>query len=148
MIVLSIYDGVHGIKVLNKKTFCYKESIDECKYCFASWYFFEFYAFRQSSKQVKKYSDIAETALKDRSEITQEIASQKVRYQHWTFEYIWKSKPEKITPSVKWNMSVVYGTPKGSVYKICITEKFWLLIWWKSNNEHLMSISYWWTSVA
>lgn len=63
--------------MLNKKTFCYKESIDECKYCFASWYFFEFYAFRQSSKQVKKYSDIAETALKDRSEITQEIASTK-----------------------------------------------------------------------
>ena len=41
---------------------------------------------------------------------------------------MWKLKDEKITANIKWNiMSIVHGTPKGGVCKLCLTEKFWLL---------------------
>ena len=43
-------------------------------------------------------------------------------------KYMWKLKVEKITANIKWNiMSIVHGTPKGGVCKLCLTEKFWFL---------------------
>ena len=42
---------------------------------------------------------------------------------------MWKLEDEKITASTKWNIiSIVYGTPKGGVCELCLTEQFWLLI--------------------
>ena len=41
---------------------------------------------------------------------------------------MWKLKEEKIAANIKWNiMSIVHGTPKGGVSKLCLTEKLWLL---------------------
>ena len=34
-------------------------------------------------------------------------------------------------------MSIVHGTPKGGVCKLCLTEKFWLLK--HVNDEHLLN---------
>ena len=34
-------------------------------------------------------------------------------------------------------MAIVHGTLKGSVYKLCLTEKFWLLKHF--NDEHLLN---------
>ena len=36
---------------------------------------------------------------------------------------MWKLKDENITANIKWNMSMVHGTPKGGVSKLCLTEK-------------------------
>ena len=48
-----------------------------------------------------------------------------------------KLKDEKMTASIKCNvMSIVHGTSKGSVYKLCLTEKFWL---WSINEERLLT---------
>ena len=44
----------------------------------------------------------------------------------------------KITANVKWSiMSIVHGTPKGGVCKLCLTEKSWLLKHF--NDEHLLN---------
>ena len=41
---------------------------------------------------------------------------------------MWKLRDEKITANIKWNiMSIVHGTPKGGICKLCLTEKFWFL---------------------
>ena len=51
---------------------------------------------------------------------------------------MWKSKEEKITAYIKWNiMSIVHGTPKGGICKLFLTEKFWLLKHF--NDKHLLS---------
>ena len=51
---------------------------------------------------------------------------------------MWKLKDEKITPNIKWNiMSIVNETVKGGVYKLCLTEKFWLLKHF--NDKHLLN---------
>ena len=34
-------------------------------------------------------------------------------------------------------MSIVHGIPKGAVYKLCLTEKFWFLKHF--NGEHLLN---------
>ena len=34
-------------------------------------------------------------------------------------------------------MSIVDGTPKGDIFKFCLTKKFWLLKHF--NNEHLLN---------
>ena len=48
----------------------------------------------------------------------------------------WKTK--KITSDIKWNIiSIVHGTPKGGVCKLCFTKKFWLLKHF--SNEHLLN---------
>ena len=53
-------------------------------------------------------------------------------------KYMWKSKDEKITATIKRNiMSIVHGTPKGGICKLCLTEKFWLLKHFK--DEHLLN---------
>ena len=40
-------------------------------------------------------------------------------------KHMLKLKDEKMTDSIKCNvMSIVHGTSKGSVYKLCLTEKF------------------------
>ena len=51
---------------------------------------------------------------------------------------MWTLKDEKITASIKWNiMSIIHGTPKGGVCKLCLTEKFCFLKYF--NNEHLLN---------
>ena len=41
---------------------------------------------------------------------------------------MWKLRDEKITANIKWNiMSIVHGTPKGGICKLCLTKKFWFL---------------------
>ena len=51
---------------------------------------------------------------------------------------MWKLTDKKITATIKWNiMSIVHGTPKGGVCKLCLTEKFWLLKHF--NDEHLLN---------
>ena len=51
---------------------------------------------------------------------------------------MWQLKNKKITATIKWNIvSIVHGTPKGGVCKLCLTEKFWLLKYF--NNEHLLN---------
>ena len=53
-------------------------------------------------------------------------------------KYVWKLKDEKITANIKWiGMSIVYGTPKGGVCKLCLCDKFWLLKYFV--NEHLLN---------
>ena len=34
-------------------------------------------------------------------------------------------------------MSIVHGAPKGGVYRLCLTEKFWLLK--RFNEKHLLN---------
>ena len=53
-------------------------------------------------------------------------------------KYMWKLKFEKLPANIKWNtMSIVHGTPKGGVCKLCLTEKFWLLQHF--NDKHLLN---------
>ena len=81
------------------------------------------------SKRDQKYFGIAETSFKDclrnhtrDSHHKTYVSSTKLS------KYMWKLKDEKVTPSIKWNiMSVVHGTPKGGVCKLCLSEKFRLL---------------------
>ena len=91
------------------------------------------------SKSGKKYFGIAETSFKDRFRShTRDFCHKKYVSSTELSKYMWKLKDQKITASIKWNiMSVVHGTPKGSVYKLCLTEKFWLLK--RSNDEHLLN---------
>ena len=66
------------------------------------------------SKPDKKYFGIEETPFKDR------FRNHTRDFRHSTelSKYMWKLKDEKITASIKWNiMSIIYGTPKGGVYK-------------------------------
>ena len=77
----------------------------------------------------KKYFGIAETSFKDC------FRNHKRDFRHKKYvnstelsKYMWKLKDEKIRTNIKWNiMSIVNGTPKGGVCKLCSTEKFWLL---------------------
>ena len=51
---------------------------------------------------------------------------------------MWKLKDEKTTPSIKWKiMSIIHGTPKGDVCKLCLTGNFWLLKHF--NDEYLLN---------
>ena len=76
--------------------------------------------------------------LKISSETTQEIFATKYVNSTELSKYMWKLNDEKITGSIKWNiMSIVHGTPKGGVCKLCLTEKFWLLKYF--NDEHLLN---------
>ena len=52
-------------------------------------------------------------------------------------KYMRKLKDEKLTPSIKWNMLIVYENSKGGVCKIFLTEKFRLLK--HISEEHLLS---------
>ena len=88
------------------------------------------------TKPDKKYFDIAETSFKDcfRNH-TRDFCHKKSVNSIELSKYMWKLKDEKTTASVKWNiMSVVHGTLKGGVCKLCLTEKFWLLK--QFNDEH------------
>ena len=47
-------------------------------------------------------------------------------------------KDEKIKANIKWSiMSILHGTPKGGVCKLCLTEIFWILKHF--NNKHLLN---------
>ena len=88
------------------------------------------------SKPDKKYFGIAETSSKDcfRNH-TRDFRRKKYVNSNELSKYMWKLKDEKITASIKWNiMSIVHGTPKGGVCKLCLTEKFWLLKHFKDEN--------------
>ena len=53
-------------------------------------------------------------------------------------KYVWKLKDKKLAPSTKWNIiSTSHGTCKDCVYKLCLSEKFWLLKHF--NDEHLLN---------
>ena len=91
------------------------------------------------SKPDKKYFGITDTSFKDRFRNHARDFHHK-KYVNTTelSKYMWKLKEEKITANIKWNiMSIVHGTPKGGVCKLCLTEKFWLLKHF--NNKHLLN---------
>ena len=47
-------------------------------------------------------------------------------------------KDEKIEANVKWSiMSILHGTSKGGICKLCLTEIFWILKHF--NNKHLVN---------
>ena len=49
---------------------------------------------------------------------------------------MWNLKDQKITANIKWNiMIIIYGTPKGGVFKLCLTGKFWLLKHFNDNDK-------------
>ena len=51
---------------------------------------------------------------------------------------MWKLKDEKVAASIKQNiMSIVHGTPKDGVCKLCLTEKFWRLKHFQ--DKHLLN---------
>ena len=51
---------------------------------------------------------------------------------------MWKLKDGKITANTKWNiMSILHGTPKGGVCRLCLTGKFWFLKHF--NDKHLLN---------
>ena len=87
----------------------------------------------------KKYFGIAGTSFKDRfRNHTRDFRHKKYVNSTELSKYMWKLKDEKITATIKWNiMSIVHGTPKGGVCKLCLTEKFWLLKHF--NDEHLLN---------
>ena len=87
----------------------------------------------------KKYFGIAETSFKYRfRNHTRDFRHKKYVNSTELSKYMWKLKDEKITATIKWNiMSIVHGTPKGGVCKLCLTEKFWLLKHF--NDEHLLN---------
>ena len=91
------------------------------------------------NKPDKKYFGIAGTSFKDRfRNHTRDFRHKKYVNSTELSKYMWKLKDEKITATIKWNiMSIVHGTPKGGVCKLCLTEKFWLLKHF--NNEHLLN---------
>ena len=82
---------------------------------------------------------IAETSFKNR------FRNNKRDFRHKRYvnssefsKYMWKLRGEKITANMKLNtMSIANGTPKGSVCKLCLTEKFWLLKHF--NDKHLLN---------
>ena len=80
-------------------------------------------------KPDKKYFDIAETSFKGRFRShTRDFRHKRYVNSTEISTYMWKLKEEKITANIKWNiMSIVHGTPKGGVCKLCLTEKLWLL---------------------
>ena len=91
------------------------------------------------NKPDKKYFGIAETPFKDR------FRNQARDFRHKKYvnstelsKYMWKLKEGKKAATIKWNIkSLVHGTPKGGVCKLCLTEKFWLLKHF--NDEHLLN---------
>ena len=88
------------------------------------------------SKQDEKYFGITVTAFKDcfRNH-TRDFRHKKYIKSTELSKNMWKLKDEKLTPSIKWTaMSIVHGTPKGGVCKLCLTEKLWLLKYFKTNN--------------
>ena len=91
------------------------------------------------SKPDKKYFGIAETSIKDRfRNHTRDFRHKKYINSTELSKYMWKLKDEKITATIKWTiMSIVHGTPKSGVCKLCLTEKFWLLKHF--NDEHLLN---------
>ena len=91
------------------------------------------------SNQDKKYFGITETSVKDHfRNHTRDFRHKKYVNSTELSKYLWKLRDEKIMPSVKWNiMSIVNGTLKGGVLKLCLTEKFWLLKHF--NYEHLLN---------
>ena len=90
------------------------------------------------SKPDKKYFGIAETSFKDHfRNHTRDFHHKKYVNSTELFKYMWKLKEEKITANIKWNiMSIVHGTPKVGVCKLCLTEKSWLLKHF--NGKHLL----------
>ena len=91
------------------------------------------------SKGDSKYFGIAETSFKD------SFRNHRADFRHKSYvnstelyTYMWKLKDEKITANVKWNIiSIVHGTLKGGVCKLCLCDKFWLLKHF--DNEHLLN---------
>ena len=81
----------------------------------------------------------AETSFKDHfRNHTRDFRHKKYVNRTELSKYMWKSKDEKITATIKRNiMSIVHGTPKGGVYKLCLTEKFWLQKHF--NDENLLN---------
>ena len=94
------------------------------------------------SKPDKKYFGIAETSFKySFRNRTRYFRHKKYVNSTKLSKDMWKLKEEKITANVKLNicqslsiMSIVHGTPKGGVCKLCLTEKFWLLKHFNDKN--------------
>ena len=87
----------------------------------------------------KKYFGIGEISFKDRfRNHTRDFRHKKYFNSTELSKYMWQLKDKQITATIKWNiMSIVHGTPKGGVCKLCLTEKFWLLKHF--NDEHLLN---------
>ena len=86
------------------------------------------------NKPDKKYFGIAETSFKNCfKNHTRDFLNTCELSKH-----MWQLKDKKTSATIKWNvMSIVHGTPKGGVCKLCLTEKFWLLKHF--NDEHLLN---------
>ena len=80
-------------------------------------------------KPDKKYFGISETPFKDRyNNHTRDFRHKEYVNSTELSKYIWKLKDEGETPSITWNiMSVVNCRPRGGVWRLCLTEKLWLL---------------------
>ena len=91
------------------------------------------------NKPDKKYFGIVETSFKDRfRNLTRDFRHKNYGNSTELSKCMLQFKDEKITATIKWNiMSIVHGTPKGGICKLCLTEKFWLLKYF--NDEHLLN---------
>ena len=88
--------------------------------------------------QIRNISVLQKLHLKIASETTQEaFVTKKFVNSTELSKYMWKLKDENITANIKWNMSMVHGTPKGGVSKLCLTDKFWLL---KDFSDNIYSV--------
>ena len=90
-------------------------------------------------KPDKKFFDVAETSFKDPfSNHTRDFRHNRYVNSTELSKYMWKLKEEKITANIKWNItSIVHGTLKGGVCKLCLTEQFWFLKHF--NYKHLLN---------
>ena len=92
------------------------------------------------NKPDMKYFAIPETSFKDcLRNHTRDFCHKNYVNSTELSKYMWKLGDEKITANItKWNiMSIVHGTPKGGVCKLCLTQKFWLLKYF--NDKHLLN---------
>ena len=84
------------------------------------------------NKPEKEYFTIGETSFKDR------FRNHTRDFRHKPSTYTWKLKDKNTIANIKCNiLSIIYGTPKGGVCKLCLTEKSWL--WKHFHDEHLLN---------
>ena len=96
-------------------------------------------------KPDKKYFRISETPFKDcYNNHTRDFRHKEYVNSTELSKYIWKLKDEGETSSITWNiMSVVNYHPRGGLYRLCLTEKLWLLkhfndVYLLTRNQNLL----------